>query len=96
MVEIRESGMGASVRRRTGCGNERGGNGQAGGAWLLQTVQGRQRRFERTSRQGLRGFVFFVLLKSTQALRLKHALGLVAEQHCVTVESNAHFVGVGI
>jgi hypothetical protein len=67
------------------------------GLWfLLQTVQGRQQRFERTGRQGLRGFVFFVLLKSTQTLRLKHALGLVAEQHCVTVESNAHFVGVGV
>ena len=63
---------------------------------MLQTLQGGEQGFERAAQERLLGLVGFVLLKSAQALGLKHALGLVAEQHGVAVKGYAHLVRVGV
>eukprot|EP01034_Spumella_vulgaris_P022475 gene22476-28603_t len=55
-------------------------------ALAAEAVQGCKQGFERPGQQGLAGFVAFMLLKSRQALGLKHALSLVGKQHRIAVK----------
>ena len=88
------------MRRRAACSDQGGAQVHAAGVTclrrFLQAVQGSQQGFERAVRQWLGHVFHLVAQKSIQPLCLVHAFGFVGEQYGIAVESNAHFVGVGI
>ncbi|MCY1363544.1 hypothetical protein D9M69_503110 [compost metagenome] len=84
------------MRRCTARRDQRGADAHLRVARHLQAVQGHQQRLERTFGQGQVGLAEFVRLEGVEALGLAHALGLVAEQHRVAVEGDAHFVRPGV
>ena len=61
----------------------------------LQPVQRLQQRLERARRQRPRRVVGLVLLERIEPFGAIDALALVAEEHCVAVERDAHFLGCG-
>src|SRR5690606_34500839 len=60
----------------------------------LQLVQCGEKRHERSARQGLARRARLVLGKRLEALLLENALGVIGEQHGITVEGNAQFLAV--
>jgi hypothetical protein len=75
-----------------GCGH--GADAHAAHRLVLQSLQGIEQRLERTRRQRALGPLVLVGLERRQPIGLEHALGLVAEQHRVAVEGDAHFIRV--
>jgi hypothetical protein len=94
-VPVHQRANGTLVRRCAACRHQCGADAHVRCARLLQHLQGCEQGLERACRQWLLSFAFFVLLKRVQALGLKHTLGLVAEQHRITVKRDTHFVWVG-
>ena len=95
-VPVHQGTDGALVRRGAACRYQCSADAHARGRRLLQAVQRHQERLERAIGQGLGHLVELVLLKGRKSLRLVDLFGLIAEQHGVAVEGNAHFVRVGV
>ncbi len=96
-VPVHQGADGALVRRSAARGDQRGAQTHGGGAIgarLLQAVQGFEQGLEWARRQRQRGLAGFVLLESGQTFGLENALSFVGEQHRVTVEGDAHFIGM--
>ena len=95
-IPVHQGADRAFVRRCAARGYQRGTNTHGGRALLLQALQRGQQGFERPGQQRLRGFFGFVALERRQSMGLVDTFGLIAEQHRVAVESDPHFVWMGL
>ncbi|MPM41193.1 hypothetical protein SDC9_87843 [bioreactor metagenome] len=95
-IPLHQRAYGALVRGGAAGGDQGGANAHAFGASLLQPVQCRQQGLEGAVGQGQGGLVEFMALEGRKPFVLIDALGFVREQHGVSVEGDAHFVGVRV
>jgi hypoxanthine phosphoribosyltransferase len=95
-VPVHQSANRALMRRRAARRDQRGADAHRRGTLLLQTMQSRQKRLEWPLGQRLRRIVALVGLKGVKSMGLIDPLGLIGEQHRVTVKGDADLMRVGI